>query len=75
MTRGNIPFSEKDFQAENDAHTLIESKAINADKKRFNAAIGKAKGMADDAKERANAANSVAKMKAKAISKSKSKRK
>lgn len=68
-------FNDKEFRAEADAHTLIESKAIQADKPRLNAAIKRAKGMVDDAKKRAAAANSVAKMKAKAVSKSKAKRK
>lgn len=74
MTRTN-PFNPPDFQAENDAHTLIESKAIHADTTRFNAAVGRAKGMAEDAKDRARAAGDVAKLKAKAVSKSKHKSK
>ena len=70
-----VTAEDKKFEALHDANTLIDAKAVQKDPARLNAAINHAKTEVEDARNRATAANQVAKMKAKAVSKSKSKKK
>ena len=63
---------DKKWRAESDAYTLIEAQSIMEDASRKKAAMSKVRGIAQDAKKRANAAEKVAKKK---VTKSKAKSK
>lgn len=57
--------SNKDWQAESDARTLMEAEVIKKDSKRFNAALKAADRMADDKKKESDAMSKVAGLKTK----------
>lgn len=57
------PMSDKDWQAEDDARTLMNAKVIEADRRRVNAACKAAKRMASEKEKEARAIASVAKRK------------
>jgi hypothetical protein len=57
--------SDRDWMAKDDARTMIQAKAIQADKSRFNAAVKAAKSMSEEKAAEAKAAASIAKAKTK----------
>ena len=60
-----ITASDKKWEAEQDARTLMESQVISNDKRRMNAAIKAAKRMAKEKAAESKAMNGVAKKKTK----------
>ncbi|MGO9375653.1 MAG: hypothetical protein ACLQBD_26685 [Syntrophobacteraceae bacterium] len=48
MAKATVVKSDKDWEAESDAHTLARAKEIMADEKRLKAAIAAAKRLADE---------------------------
>ncbi len=54
---------EKEWQAENDAYTLINAETIKSDKSRYRAALDKVKKVVKEKEKEANAAKKVVKKK------------